>query len=326
MSELRLVLTQTGYQLVSVARNRRAVVFSLVFPIVLLVMFNSVFVKSTDTVDLNGVTIDAHTYFTGSMLAYAILLAGFNSLAISLVMQRESGQLKRLRGTPVPSWTFMVATVLRCVVTVGLMTVVLLAIGHFAYDVQISASAVGDLLLYVVLGIAAMCSAGIAATALIGDVDSASAALPLIAVVLSLISGIFVGDRPAAHLARRRRAGLSRLPPHHRPSERRSADALARRRERGRARAVGSGRDRRRGPPLPLGAPGGAGMTSDHPQPNCKSRGSGNAGLATAFGHTFWWAVDFTALALVPALFLPARRPVGPAEETQPAGVKPQAA
>jgi hypothetical protein len=67
-------------------------------------------------------------------------------------------------------------------------------------------------------------------------------------------------------------------------------------------------------------------MTSDHPQPNCKSRGSGNAGLATAFGHTFWWAVDFTALALVPALFLPARRPVGPAEETQPAGVKPQAA
>jgi ABC-2 type transport system permease protein len=193
MSDLRLVLIQTGYQLVSVARNRRAVVFSLVFPIVLLVMFNSVFVKGSDTVELNGATINAHTYFTGSMLAYAILLAGFNSLAITLVMQRESGQLKRLRGTPVPAWTFMVATVLRCVATVGLMTIVLLAIGHFAYDVPIAGSAVGDLLLYVVLGIVAMCSAGIAATALIGDVDSASAALPLIAVVLALISGIFVG-------------------------------------------------------------------------------------------------------------------------------------
>jgi ABC-2 type transport system permease protein len=192
MSDLRLVLTQTGYQLVSVARNRRAVVFSLVFPIVLLVMFNSVFVKGSDTVDLNGLTIDGHTYFTGSMLSYAILLAGFNSLAISLVMQRESGQLKRLRGTPVPAWTFMVATVLRCVATVGAVAVVILAIGHFAYDVQISGSAGADVLLYVVLGIAAMCSAGIAATTLIGDVDSASSALPLIAVVLSLISGIFV--------------------------------------------------------------------------------------------------------------------------------------
>jgi ABC-2 type transport system permease protein len=193
MSDLRLVLIQTGYQLVSVARNRRVVVFSVVFPIVLLVMFNSVFVKGSDTVELNGATINAHTYFTGSMLAYAILLAGFNSLAISLVMQRESGQLKRLRGTPVPAWTFMVAIVLRCVVTVGLMTVVLLAIGHFAYDVPISGPAIGDILLYVVLGIVAMCSAGIAATVVIGDVDSASAALPLIAVVLALISGIFVG-------------------------------------------------------------------------------------------------------------------------------------
>jgi ABC-2 type transport system permease protein len=193
MSDLRLVLIGTRYQLISLTRNRRAIVFSLIFPTVLLVMFNSVFVKSTDTVDLGGVAIDAHTYFTGSMLAYAILLAGFSSLAIGLVTQREGGQLKRLRGTPMPAWTFMVATVLRCVTTVGLMTVVLLTIGHFAYDVQIPGHTLPDLVLYVVLGIGAMCSAGIAATALIGDVDSAASALPLIAVVLSLVSGIFVG-------------------------------------------------------------------------------------------------------------------------------------
>jgi EmrB/QacA subfamily drug resistance transporter len=35
----------------------------------------------------------------------------------------------------------------------------------------------------------------------------------------------------------------------------------------------------------------------------------GPAGLATAFGHTFWWAVGFTALACVPALLLPRARP-----------------
>jgi len=37
--------------------------------------------------------------------------------------------------------------------------------------------------------------------------------------------------------------------------------------------------------------------------------GAGPAGLATAFGHTFWWAVGFTALAFVPALLLPRGRP-----------------
>jgi hypothetical protein len=32
------------------------------------------------------------------------------------------------------------------------------------------------------------------------------------------------------------------------------------------------------------------------------------AGLAGAFGATFWWVMGITALALVPALFLPRRR------------------
>ena len=36
---------------------------------------------------------------------------------------------------------------------------------------------------------------------------------------------------------------------------------------------------------------------------------AGPAGLATAFGHTFWWAVGFTAFAFVPALLLPRGRP-----------------
>jgi ABC-type multidrug transport system permease subunit len=58
--------------------------------------------------------------------------------------------------------------------------------------VQISGHALAEVLLCVSLGPATMCSAGIAATAMIRDVDSATAALPLTAVVLSLISGIFV--------------------------------------------------------------------------------------------------------------------------------------
>ncbi len=35
------------------------------------------------------------------------------------------------------------------------------------------------------------------------------------------------------------------------------------------------------------------------------------AGLVTAFGHTFWWCVGFTALAVIPALLMPGR-PAGP--------------
>jgi EmrB/QacA subfamily drug resistance transporter len=39
---------------------------------------------------------------------------------------------------------------------------------------------------------------------------------------------------------------------------------------------------------------------------------AGAAGLYTAFGHTFWWAIGFTVAALVPALLLPGRPASGP--------------
>jgi ABC-2 type transport system permease protein len=181
MADLRLVAVQTRYQLTGLARNRRALVFGMVFPVVLLLMFNSVFVSGNDSVELAGARVTAHAYFTAAMLAYAILGAGFNQLAIGLVGQRESGQLKRLRGTPVPTWTFVAATVLRVVLSTGVMAVVLLAIGRFAYAVPMSGAAIGEVVVYVLLGAATMCSVGIAATSVVTDVESASAALPFAA-------------------------------------------------------------------------------------------------------------------------------------------------
>ena len=218
-TEIRFILTQARYQLISIARNRRAVILTLAFPVVLLVMFDSIFVGAGDSVELAGTRVTAQAYFTGGMLAYAIMLSGFSQLGIVLVTQRENGLLKRLRGTPVPAWTFIVATVLRTVVTVGAMAVVLLAIARIAYDVELSGQGLADILLYVVLGTATMCSLGIAATSIATDAESASAALPLTAVMLSLISGIFVSidqlpgwleESPASSPSTTSRPGCSR--------------------------------------------------------------------------------------------------------------------
>ena len=54
-----------------------------------------------------------------------------------------------------------------------------------------------------------------------------------------------------------------------------------------------------------------------------QSSGATSAGaLADAFGHTFWWAVGFTALACIPALLLPGVRPE-PAVEPETAAERP---
>jgi len=192
-ADIGLILRQTRYWLTATFRTPRAVVFSLIFPALLLVMFNSIFVGGDDTAKLaGGEEIEAKAYFTAGMLAYAIMLTSFTQLLMVLTTQRESGELKRYRGTPAPAWTFIASFAMRSVVLVAMMTVVLLGIAHFAYDVPISADGAVGLVVYIVLGTATMCSLGIGLTAVVDSAEAASSIGPFSAVILSFISGIFV--------------------------------------------------------------------------------------------------------------------------------------
>ena len=53
--------------------------------------------------------------------------------------------------------------------------------------------------------------------------------------------------------------------------------------------------------------------------------GASPATLAAAFGHTFWWCIGFTALAVLPALLMPGRpgQPPAPAADAQAADSRP---
>ena len=96
MADVALVLRQTYYGLKSTRRNPRAVVFAVLFPIVFLFLFNSIFASRNDNnmVDVSGTSLDLNTYFTAGLIAYAIMLNCYSTLIISLTTQRESGQLK----------------------------------------------------------------------------------------------------------------------------------------------------------------------------------------------------------------------------------------
>jgi ABC-2 type transport system permease protein len=193
MREMHVLFHVTKFGIKSLARNQRALVFTIVFPIVLLVLFNSIFAHGRDTTSLgHGVALDDDAYFTAGILSYTIMLSAFSTMAIGLVTQRESGQLKRLRGTPLRPWVFMVAQVIRAVLLILFMTAVLLLIGHFAYGVHFPGDTLGDFILYLVLGTATMCILGIALTTLTPTVESASTIAPFSAVLLSFVSGVFI--------------------------------------------------------------------------------------------------------------------------------------
>jgi ABC-2 type transport system permease protein len=193
MSELGLVFTQTRYGFKTLFRTPRVLVFSVLFPIVLLVMFNSIFTSgSNSTTEFHGHRIDTATYFTAGIIAYAVMTSAFSTLCVAITARRERGELKRLRGTPLPPWTFMVAQVLRSVLTVALMVIGLLLIGRFAFNVSIPGKTVGGLIVYLVLGTAAFCTLGIALTVFTPTEEVASTVAPFTAVILSFVSGVFI--------------------------------------------------------------------------------------------------------------------------------------
>jgi ABC-2 type transport system permease protein len=189
-----MVIAQARAAIVVALRTPRTLVFTILFPIVFLVLFNSIFIKGGDqTVTLpTGLKLSAQSYFTAGIVAYSVALSTFTTLAVTVTTQRERGQLKRLRGTPMPSWTFIAAQVLRATAQALLMTLLLVAIGTIAYGVEFPGSSFIGFLIYVALGTATLCTLGIALTPFTPTVDAASTIAPFSVVMLAFVSGVWI--------------------------------------------------------------------------------------------------------------------------------------
>jgi ABC-2 type transport system permease protein len=191
--DLRMLLVQTRFAFISALRNQRTVVFGIIFPIFLLVLFNSIFTSGSNSKTTFGDgTIPTKAYFTAGLAAYAIALQTFTQIAVSVTTERESGQLKRLRGTPMPAWSFIMAYLLRSIVLVAVVVGVLFAIGGIAFGVSFHGAGVLGIVVYTLLGTATMAALGMAVTIFTPTVDAASAIGPFSVVILSFISGVFL--------------------------------------------------------------------------------------------------------------------------------------
>jgi ABC-2 type transport system permease protein len=194
MNDRAIVLTQARMAILVGLRTPRTIIFTVAFPLVLLVLFNSLFNHGgNDTTTLpNGIVISAQAYFTAGIIAYSVALSTFTTLAVSLTTQRENGQLKRYRGTPMPPWTFIAAQIARASAQALAMTALLLAVAAVGYGVDIPAATFPAFLLYVVLGTSTLCSLGIALSAFTPNADAASTIAPFTVVMLAFFSGIWI--------------------------------------------------------------------------------------------------------------------------------------
>jgi ABC-2 type transport system permease protein len=192
MSGLALVGHQFRFDQKAFWRNPASVGFTVFFPVLLLVIFGTIF--GSDTVAVRGGHIDTDTYYVPAIISMAIISATMQTLAMSLVIAREDGRLKRGRGTPMPSWVFIAGRVGNSIVTALLMLVLLALIGGLAYGVHFPWGRIPEILLVLIVGAASFSCLGIALTAAIPTQDAAAPIVNFLLLPLYFLSGVFIPD------------------------------------------------------------------------------------------------------------------------------------
>jgi ABC-2 type transport system permease protein len=178
--------TRGSVELKEFFRQRESVVFTLAFPVILLVVFGAVL-----DYDIGG-GVTFTQYFMAGIVAAGILGASLQNMAISIATERSDGTLKHLAGTPMPKSAYFVGKIVQVFAVTVLIVLILLAVGLLAYGIDLPSG--GDWLTFAwvaALGSASCTLLGIAVSSLAKNGRSASAMVTPIAIVLQFISGVF---------------------------------------------------------------------------------------------------------------------------------------
>jgi ABC-2 type transport system permease protein len=188
---LALVGHQFRYDQKAFWRNPAAVFFTVMFPVIVFLILAVVF--NGETVDVRG-GVEATTYYVPAIMSLAIISATMQTLAMTLVIAREDGRLKRGRGTPMPPWVFIAGRVGNSIVVALMMLALLAAIGGILYGVDLPWDRLPAILLALIVGAASFCCLGIALTAAIPSQDAAAAIVNALLLPLYFLSGVFIPE------------------------------------------------------------------------------------------------------------------------------------
>ena len=169
-------------------RDRNSAVFNFAFPMILLVIFGSVFGGQEMP---SGITFAQ--YFVAGMIASGVLYTSFQNLAIAIPLEREDGTLKRLQGTPMPKASYFIGKIGTVFVAYAVQVSILIAVGVAFYGIDLPTTATQwfTFVWASVLGLIACTLCGIAFSVVPKTGRGASAVATPIVLVLQFTSGVF---------------------------------------------------------------------------------------------------------------------------------------
>jgi ABC-2 type transport system permease protein len=188
MTAVTLGVERVRLELRAFFRTRQAAVFTFFLPVMLLILFASIF---HGEIDHSGV--DFRQYFLAGIIASGIMSTSFNNLAISMAVERYTGVLKRLAGTPMPKPSYFLGKVGMSLMCAIIQTSLMLAIGVVLYGLDLP-SDFGRWLVFayiLVMGSVTCSLVGIIYSLVPKDANNAPAYVMPPYLFLQFISGVF---------------------------------------------------------------------------------------------------------------------------------------
>jgi ABC-type multidrug transport system permease subunit len=181
-----LVLGQTRYGLRSLLRDRMALFFAVIFPMLLMVFF----CVTNPGVSWRGVPLPQ--FVTGVFAAYGIAVTTYVTLSQAVSVARERGVLKRLGGTPLPLWTYLAGRIGAAFVVAAATVVLLFGVGMASFNVHLSVSRLPAIILALAVGTATFTALGLALAMVLPSSRTVSAVALGTLLPLAFISDIFL--------------------------------------------------------------------------------------------------------------------------------------
>lgn len=194
---LALLAGQILYQLRTFLRTPVAVFFTVMLPLVMLVLFNALF--SGQQVETPQGSWPLQQFYVGGLAAFTAVSATFTNLANVVPIRREAGVLKRWRSTPLPPWTCIGGFIGSAIIVAAVGVLLMFGVGVVLYDVALDVAKMPVALLMFVVAVASFAALGIAVASLIPSSDAAPAVANAIILPLGFISDVFIqiSDPPA---------------------------------------------------------------------------------------------------------------------------------
>jgi ABC-2 type transport system permease protein len=182
------VLRQVGWEQKSYWRNPGAAAFTFAFPLLFLVIF--IAINGNETIPFSGGRVRFAQYYVPSIVAFGVISACYTNLAFTISVRRETGLLKRTRGTPLPPAAYLFGIFGNVMVIAAILTSLVIALGIIVYGVTFPGR---YLALIVSIAVGAFCfsSLGVAISTFVPNQDAAPAIINFVIFPLLFISGTF---------------------------------------------------------------------------------------------------------------------------------------